>query len=340
MRKFVGVDLHKNLIVLCVMDKGRRVLETRRFACCQTAAIAEFFAALGTFELVVEATASYEWFVQLVESYADRVILAHPAKLRVIAESTRKTDKLDARVLAEFLALDMIPQAYRAGPRQRQHRRLVRQRHYLRRRITSVKNRLRRLLADYNADRPDLFSGKGRQAAAQLELLPADRFTFELLFKELEFHNGQLVAVEGEIKGFAKKAPQREAEARKLLATIPGVGPVTVEAFLAEVGDVRRFGSQKKVAAYVGLAPGVRESVGRGRELRITKCGSGLLRWALGQATWRLVGKSARWQRIFEQIAKRRGKKKAIVAITRRLLCVMTSMLARGEPYRLVARPA
>ncbi len=337
MKKFVGVDLHKNLIVLCVMDKARKVQETRRFACCETEAIAEWFAALGTFELVVEATASYEWFVQLIEPFADRVILAHPAKLRVIAESTRKTDKLDARVLAEFLALDMIPQAYRAAPRQRQHRRLVRQRRYLRRRITSVKNRLRHLLADYNADRPDLFSSAGRQAAAKIDLLPADRFTFEMLFKELEFHYEQLSAVELEIKAFGKKAPQREAEARRILGTIPGVGPVTIEAFLAEVGDVRRFGSQKKVVAYAGLAPGCRESSGRRRDLRITKCGSGLLRWALGQAAWRLVNKSAHWQHIFEQIAKRRGKKKAIVAVTRRLLCVMTSMLARGEPYRPAA---
>ena len=125
MKKFVGVDLHKNLIVLCVVDKARRVLDTRRLGCRETEAIAAFFAALGTFELVVEATASYEWFVQLIEPFADRVILAHPAKLRVIAESTRKTDKLDARVLAEFLALDMIPPAYRPTPRQRQHRRLA-----------------------------------------------------------------------------------------------------------------------------------------------------------------------------------------------------------------------
>ncbi|MCK4343312.1 MAG: IS110 family transposase, partial [Phycisphaerae bacterium] len=190
--------------------------------------------------------------------------------------------------------------------------------------------------ADYNADRRDLFSQEGRQAAAKIELLPADRFTFEMMFKELDFHDEQLGAVERELKAFAKKAPQREAEARKLLGTHPEVGPVTIEAFLAEVGDVRRFGSRKKVTAYVGLAPGVRESAGRGRELRITKCGSGLLRWALGQAAWRLVGKSARWRHIFEQIAKRRGKKKAIVAVTRRLLCVLVSMLTRGEPYRHV----
>ena len=64
-----------------------------------------FFAELGPFEAVVEATASYEWFARLVEPYAARLVLAHPGKLRVIAESTRKSDKLDARALAEFLAL-------------------------------------------------------------------------------------------------------------------------------------------------------------------------------------------------------------------------------------------
>jgi transposase len=89
---------------------------------------------------------------------ADRVILAHPKKLRVIAEGTRKSDKLDAKVLAEFLALDRTPEAYRPTPRQRQHRALVRQRLYLPRRLTSVKNKTRRILTNYNADRTYLFT--------------------------------------------------------------------------------------------------------------------------------------------------------------------------------------
>ncbi len=89
------------------------------------------------------------------------MVLAHPKKLRVIAESTRKSDKLVAQVLAEFLALEMIPEAYRPGPRQRAHRVLVRHRHYLRGRLTSVRNKMRRILSDYNADRVDLFTRVG-----------------------------------------------------------------------------------------------------------------------------------------------------------------------------------
>ena len=105
---YVGVDLHKKTISVCVViqeGRKRRVVKRETLACSSVDAIQQFFTGLGSYQVVVEATASYEWFVRLVESTADRVVLAHPGKLRVIAESTRKTDKLDAQVLAEFLAL-------------------------------------------------------------------------------------------------------------------------------------------------------------------------------------------------------------------------------------------
>ena len=101
--------------------------------------MAEYFANLGQYQLVVETTAGYEWFLQTVESTADRVVLAHPGHLRVIAQSKRKTDKLDAQTRAEFLALDEIPKAWRSTPRVRQPRTLVRHRQFVLGRSTSVK---------------------------------------------------------------------------------------------------------------------------------------------------------------------------------------------------------
>jgi transposase len=336
-KKFIGIDLHKKTIVICVVNKDRQVLESRRFYCAESERIREWFAGQGEFEVVVEATAAYEWFVQLVEPHGERVVLAHPGKLRVIAESTRKSDKLDARTLAEFLALDMIPAAYRPTPRQREHRRLVRHRHFLRGRITSVKNRIRNLLADYNADRPDLFTREGLEHMQELALLSADRFVLESMLKELSLYYEQINAVEKQCRQFAKRASPAEAAARKLLATIPGVGPITIEVFLSEIADVSRFGSQKKVTAYAGLAPGQRISDGKRRELAISHRGSGMLRWVLNQASWQLVQRSPRWRRIFEAIGRRRGKKKAITAISRRLLCVMTSIVNSGRPYQEAA---
>ena len=164
---FVGVDLHKKSITVCGVNPNRQVLERRHLLCVEESKIVDTFHTFrevhGQVRLVVEATAGYEWFLPLVEPFVDGVVLAHPKKLRIIAESTRKSDKLDARLLAEFLALDMIPQAYRPTPRQREHRALVRHRQKLQKQITAVKNSLRRLLSHSNADIKNLFTKAGRE---------------------------------------------------------------------------------------------------------------------------------------------------------------------------------
>ncbi|UCC32284.1 MAG: IS110 family transposase [Phycisphaerales bacterium] len=331
---FVGIDLHKKTISICVVDKERTVVDRKRFYCSEPERIAGFFKGLGSFQAAVEATASYEWLVSLIEPLADRIVLAHPKKMRIIAESTRKSDQLDAQVLAEFLALDMIPEAYRPSKRQRAHRILVRHRSYLSRRLTSVRNKIRRILSNYNADREDLFTEMGLVYLSKTAVLEADRFVLDQLTLEWQTYTQQLAEADKRLEAFAKEAPVKEAEARAILDTISGVGPVTIDVVVSELGDIGRFRSQKKACAYAGLVPGQRESAGRTRELSITKEGSRLLRWVLVQAAWRLVNTTARWRRIFEGILKRRGKKKAIVAVARRLLCVMVSMLQSGQSYR------
>ena len=152
-------------------------MQRQRLLCADESTLRSFFAELGEFEAVVEATASYERFVKLIEPLARRMQLAHPKKLRVIAESTRRSDRLDAQVLAEFLALDMIPTSYRPTPRQREHRQLVRQQDRIQRRLTSVKNRIRRMLANDNADRLRLFNAEGLVYLRSVSLSGADRST-------------------------------------------------------------------------------------------------------------------------------------------------------------------
>lgn len=338
--KYVGVDLHKKTITVCVviLVRGqRKVFQRQRFACCDTAAIAAWFKRLGKFRVAVEATASYEWFVQLVESLAERVVLVHPKKLRVIAESKRKSDKIDAFVLAEFLALDMLPEAWRPTPRVREHRTLVRHRVFVQRRITSVKNKLRRILANHNADISHLFSAAGCEHLDQVPLSPAERLTAQWLQAELAQHRERLAAANRALREFAAAAPLAEREARAVLATMTGVGPVTIDVVLSELGDFRRFRSQSDVASYAGLTPGFRESDGKKKILAITKEGSRLLRWAMIELAWRLVNKTRRWASVYERVKTKAGAKKAIVAVARRALCVLHSLLTSGQKYSLAA---
>lgn len=336
---FIGVDLHKQVISACVMVQaggGRKVIARRTLACADPEAIHAWFAEHRPFQVVVEATAAYEWFFRLIEPLADRVVLAHPKKLRVIAESTRKSDRLDAQALAEFLTLDMIPQAFRPLPRQREHRTLVRHRHYTQRRITAVKNKLRHLLAQHNADFSSVFSAEGRAKARALPCFSdGERFVFDALWLELEQREAQRFDADRRLARFAREAPLLEREARELLASFPCVGPVTIDVLISELGDVRRFRSLKRVAAYAGLAPGRRESAGKSHDLGLTKEGSRLLRWALVETAWRVVGKSRRWGMIYERLKARTNARKAIVAVARRILGVMVSMLRSGTAYRL-----
>jgi transposase len=331
---YVGVDLHKQTISVCVVSQALERRGASRFRCDDELRIAEFFERLGPFEVVVEATASYEWFLRLVEPFASRVVLAHPGKLRVIAESTRKSDKLDARTLAEFLARDMIPAAHRPTPRLRAHRSLVRHRQYLQQRITAIKVKLRRILSDYNADRRDLFTRAGRRMLERFELSPTDRFRVDELSALLDYLQHGLERANEHLRKFATQGNDAEQEARSLLRSIPGVGEVTSEVVLAELGDVRRFRSAKGAVAYAGLAPGWRESAGKRKDLPIEKKGSRLLRWTLIESAWQFVRYNSRWRGVFERLAGRTGKKKAITAIARRLLCVMVAMLKTRHPYR------
>jgi transposase len=334
---YAGIDLHKKTIRVCVCDQQLKIVKEKTLACGQPDSIAAFFAELRPFTAVVEATASYDWLWQLLEPLAHRLVLAHPGKLRVIAESTRKSDRLDARVLADFLARGMIPEAYRPTPRQRQHRTLVRYRCFLQRRSASARVKVRRIVSDYNADRPDLFTEPGLAALKGLPLLPADRYVVKGLLSQWGGYAKQLQEADRQLKAFARQAPTREAEARQALLSIPGVGPLTVDVVLSEVADLERFRSAKEVVSYAGLSPGRRESAGKAKDLGITKAGSRWLRWVLVEAAWRLVRLTARWQGIFESLKGRRGSKKAIIAVARRLLTVMVAVWRKGEKYRLAS---
>ncbi len=338
--RFIGADLHKKTITFCVVEQVQgktRVKHRQRIRCREIDRIEEFLRAQGPHQLVVEATIGYEWFAGLAERFSERVVVAHAGKLRVIAESTRKTDKVDAFVLAEFLAKDMIPEAWRPTPRVRQHRALIRRRCKVQSRITSIKNTMHGILTRYNADQDNLFSVLGRKQAGKLKLLEQDRWVLDDLWEDLDQNVERLKKVDRRLAEFAATAPVAEREARAVLASIPGVGPVTIETVLAELGDWRRFRNADAVVSFAGLDPGVRESDGRRKDLRLTKAGSPLLRWIMIQLAHRMKRMTARWRRLFDQLQRRVGKKKATCAIARRLLLVIYAMLRDGRAYQMAA---
>lgn len=164
-------------------------------------------------------------------------------------------------------------------------------------------------------------------------LSESDRWIVTQLFEQLTLIETQLAAVRQRLREFAAKASESEARDRRVLHSVTGVGEVTAEVVLAEVGDVGRFRSAKQVVAYAGLAPGRRESAGKVRDLGITRRGSALLRWVLVEASWQAVRRSGYWRGIDAALKKRRGSRRAIVAVARRLLGVLVALLRSGARY-------
>jgi transposase len=161
-----------------------------------------------------------------------------------------------------------------------------------------------------------------------------DRFCLDQLVEEWKGLVKQRGAVELKLREFAKAGSEAEQLDRAIVRTIPGVGEVTSEVILAELADARRFSSLKKVVAYAGLAPGQRESAGKRKNLHIEKTGSPLLRWVLVQAAWQLAKRSPKWRTIYENLKRRIGSKKAIIAVSRRLLTICVTLLKRQDVYR------
>jgi transposase len=189
------------------------------------------------------------------------------------------------------------------------------------------------MLARYNEDRASLFSQDGWTAALSLPLLESEKWILREMGAEIRMQAKFLKHADAQLIEFATAATAIEREQRELLATVPGVGVVTIDVVLCELGDVRRFANSKQIVSYAGLDPGVRESDRQRKDLGISRAGSKMLRWAMVQLAWRVVRQSPRWKYRYEQLKKRRGAKKAITAIARRQLTVLAAILRTGEGY-------
>jgi hypothetical protein len=195
-----------------------------------------------------------------------------------------------------------------------------------------VKNEIHASLQRRLQERPpcsDLFGVKGRAWLAELELPLEERESVDAGIRQIEFLDAEIAAVERLIAKQALSWP----EIRRLM-TVPGVNLICAATFLAAVGDPRRFLTSRKLVAYLGLDPKVRQSgEAPARSGRISKRGSASARWALVEAAWTAVLQPGPLHAFYQRTRGRRGHGKAIVATARKLTVLFWCMLTRGEDY-------
>jgi transposase len=241
--------------------------------------------------------------------------LAHPRGCKAIASARLKNDKVDAAMLAHLLRTDLLAEAWIAPPDVRDLRALLRYRASLVRLRTSLKNRIHALLADQGVQASQsLWTREGREWLQTIDLSPSAPPGHGRLLCLIDAAGPLIVTAEKEITARAKPDPRVQA-----LMAMPGIGWKTAMMLVAEIGDISRFPSARKLCAWAGLTPSVHTSDRSIRHGHITKEGSVWVRWVLIEAA-QIARRYPPFDRTWEQIARRRGGKIATVALARKLL--------------------
>ncbi|MEM2897554.1 MAG: IS110 family transposase, partial [Candidatus Bathyarchaeia archaeon] len=281
---------------------------------------------------VIEATGN-QWIRlhDALEEHSIECLLANPLKTRLIAEARIKTDRLDARILADLLRANLIAESYVPKRKEREWRSLIRHRAALVRMASELKNRIHALLDKYDLkpEYSDLFGKEGIKWLEGLKLEPIDQVILETNLKLLKSLEKQIGTVTKHIASIAFN----EANVR-LLMTMPGIDFYSAMLIMAEIGDVKRFSNARKLASWAGMVPSIRKSGNQAYTGKITKKGSKWLRWILVRLAKKASICDFRLKNYYERVSKRRGHHKAIVAVAREMLTIIWHMLMNNEPYR------
>src|SRR3954453_3128603 len=326
----IGLDVHRDFCVVAICEEGQlrsgaRVPSTPE----GLALLAESL--VPSDRVGLEVTGSCWEVARILEPHVERVVVVSPDDTG-IARARAKTDRLDARTLARLLWSGELESVWMPDERCRVLRRRLARREQLVRSRTRAKEQIQAGLQRRLQGKPpcaDLFGAKGRRWLAGLELPVEERESVDAGIRHVDFVDSEIAAVERLIAQQALAWP----EIRRLMP-VPGVNLICAATFIAAIGDVSRFFTSRKLVAYLGLDPKVRQSgEAPARSGRISKRGSAAARWALVEAAWSLVLQPGPLHAFYDRTRARRGHGKAIVATARKLAVLFWCMLTRGEDY-------
>src|SRR6266542_2891733 len=317
----IGLDVHREFCEVAILEGG--VARAGGQIATTPEALRLFAQSLAkTDEVAIEATGNTFAIARLLEQHVARVVISNPLRTRAIAEAKVKTDKVDARVLAELLAAGYLPGIWWPDEELQSLRRLVARRTGIVRERTRLKNQVQAILHRNLLPRcpaADLFGKKGRAWPAG-QPLPVG--------EELALVDRELAKV-----GLASTSVKR-------LLTIPGVDRTVALSLVAAIGEVERFASPRRLVSYLGLDPRVRQSGNQpARHGRISKQGRAQARGMLVEAAWACAKTPGPLRAFFTRVRARRGEQIAAVATARKLAVLCWHLLTRGEDYAY-ARPS
>jgi len=328
---YVGLDVHRDTSFCVIMDKAGDTIAERNLE-NDVLEFANFFAQCDQpMEAAMEATTDAYFIQALLTELGISVRLAHPAKLRLIAESSSKTDRSDAHLIADMLRMGRLPEAYLAPAEVRQLRELTRGRQSLVRTRTGLKNRVSALLRTYGQKCPlkDKFGKAGRAWLESLQLPTMAAMMLDIYLAVVDVLSAYIAQCDSKLREIS-----RRDERIRRLQEIPGIAEVFGPMIIAEIGEVSRFWTKRRFVAYCGLAPIVRQSADKTYIGPLRRDCNHWLRYAFIEATHSCVKAPGRYRDYYQRKAQQHNKKVATVATARRLCRLVFALLWSGEHYQ------
>jgi transposase len=331
----VGLDVGDKHSVFCVLDTSGEIVEEGRVATTKKG-LKTSFGRRERARVALEAGSHSAWIADVLEELGHEVLVANPRELERITKSDRKNDRNDAELLARLARADpklLSPIKHRAKEL-RTDLAVIRARDTLVQTRTKLINAVRGLVksagerltkcstSSFHKTAPEQISG---------DLLPAVHNLVTLI----KHTSDAIKAHDDMIEELARK----KYPAVKLLTEVPGIGTLTALAFVLTVGDRDRFAKSRDVGAFFGLVPRQQQSSSADPQLRISKAGDGLVRRLLVGSAHYILGRFGpdtdlrRWGLTLAGRGGKNGKKRAVVAVARKLAVLLHRLWVTGEVY-------
>lgn len=323
MTLYIGVDFHPHQQTVCWCDT--QTGETRTFDMAHNVEkVREFYGSLGERAIVgIEASVRAGWFEKILFETGHKLLVGNPVLIRKRATSRHKNDRRDAELILELLVRDEFPALWRRPPESNQVLEIMRLRHSLVGQRTRSYNRLQTLAHDAGLPKGRMRTAVFQKLIKAIEMDEGSDLARGHLFGMIEELNGRIAALDAWLK--RKAAPDKRVQ---LLLTQKGVGYLTALATVHTLGDVSRFARVgKQVTAFAGYDSLEKSSANRVRFGRISKAGSPLLRFQLGQAAQIAARSDAYIKSFYKRLMKKKPKAVAKTAAARRLLVKLSIML-------------
>lgn len=341
-RIYAGIDLHKKKFQVCFYDHGEQTKQFHEYLFNEKG-IASFLSRVHDYQdrgyhvsVAVEMLTGSYYFYDALIGKVDEITVVNTNQFKVIAQSTKKTDRHDSELLAEYYARDLLPTIYIPSPTIRELRSLTSLRRQVVKEKSKCKNEIHALLLSCGEKIPTrcLSTRKHLEALKTLQLSSTVyRHMLDLLIDKLAHIEREIAEIHRIMEEVVESHEVIRLMVERIMS-IPGVGRLSAIILTATIADISRFPSEKALAAYIGLVPRVRDSGESINHGRITKKGSSLARSILVQNAWALLKcKNGPFKEFYTALAYRSCRAKAIIAVARKIVTITYVLLKNNKEF-------